>query len=309
MTPLLASLGRELGRILGTRPARPGGDVETETLHRDAAEARRAGRHDEARDLYHQILDRSRHDLEALRSLRDLSIEAAAWQEAVAHQRRLVAAVGAAERPAEATWLAGLEYQAGRAELDHGHAPGAVERFRAALRADRAFLPAAVALGDAHEAAGDLREAVRAWERAVQRHPALPLLVRLEQVHRRENRPSRMIALYEDALRRAPDDLAIALALGRVYLELEMLDQAADQLEKVEVRAPDLPAVHAYLAMVFEHRGETAQALEEYRRALSLGGAFAWPHRCRACEATAAAWQDRCPACGRWNTVHPAQPA
>jgi len=166
-------------------------------------------------------------------------------------------------------------------------------------------VPAAVALGDAHEALGEHREAVRAWERAAEGTPALPLLARLERAHRREGRPSQMIALYRDALARAPDEPALAVALGRVYFELEMLDDAADQLEKVEVRAPDLPVVHAYLGAVFERRGDTQAAFEEYRRALALGHAFEWPHRCEACGATGSTWRDRCEQCRRWNTLRP----
>ena len=39
-----------------------------------------------------------------------------------------------------------------------------------------------------------------------------------------------------------------------------MLEEAADELEKVEMRAPDLPIVHAYLATVFERRGDWREA-------------------------------------------------
>src|SRR2546427_1727768 len=131
------------------------------------------------------------------------------------------------------------------------------------------------------------------------------LLVRLERGFREEGRPRRMIALYQQALERAPDEPALALALGRVFFELEMLDEAADQFEKVEVRAPGLPAVHAYLGAVFERRGETRAAFDEYRRALQLAHAFEWPHRCAACGAVSALWQDPCPACRRWNTLRP----
>ena len=92
-----------------------------------------------------------------------------------------------------------------------------------------------------------------------------------------------------------------------MLFELEMLDEAADQFEKVEVQAPDLPAVHAYLGAVFERRGETRAAFEEYRRALRLGHAFDWPHRCAACGATAPTWQERCPGCRRWNTLRSAR--
>ena len=202
---------------------------------------------------------------------------------------------------------AALLHEAGRTELTHGRPASALGYFRAALRVDRDFLPALVALGEAYDAAGDRREAVRAWERAAETHPALPLLARLERAYRDEGRPSRMIALYQDAATRAGDDLALAVALGRVYLELEMLDEAADQLEKVEVRAPDLPLVHAYLGAVFERRGDTKAAFEEYRRALRLGHGFEWPHACAACGAAAPGWRERCERCRARNTVHPAR--
>ena len=41
--------------------------------------------------------------------------------------------------------------------------------------------------------------------------------------------------------------------------------------EKLEMRAPDLPVVHAFLGAVFERRGDARDAFDEYRRALRLG--------------------------------------
>jgi len=122
---------------------------------------------------------------------------------------------------------------------------------------------------------------------------------------------------YGRVLRREPDHaqaharlgdmvrVALASALGRVYFELAMLDEAAYQFQKVEVRTPDLPGLHAYLGAIFERRGQTAEAFEEYRRALTLSGAFDWPHRCTACGAEHGRWMDRCPSCRSWNTSHP----
>jgi Flp pilus assembly protein TadD len=144
---------------------------------------------------------------------------------------------------------------------------------------------------------------VRVWERAVEMPGSLPVLARLERVYRLAGRPSRMIALYRAATERSPDDIAVAVALGRVYLELEMLDEAADHFEKIEVRAPAAPAVHAYLGIVFERRGEVREAFEEYRKALRLADAFSWPHRCAVCATAVPTWQDRCPGCRRWNVI------
>ena len=238
-----------------------------------------------------------------LQRLRGQSSDVPSDSETAELVRRAREAHAAGQRDEEAAYL----HEAGRNELAHGRPAAALGHFRAAIRVDRNFLPALIAFGDAYEAAGEHREAVRAWERAAETHPALPLLARLERVYREEGRPSRMIALYQDAVARTADDLALAVALGRVYLELEMLDEAADQFEKVEVRAPDLPLVHAYLGVVFERRGESAAAFEEYRRALRLGEAFLWPHACSACGATVAGWRERCERCRRLNTIRPAR--
>lgn len=296
------------GPLLGAlrRRRRRGGDVgdpqAAETMRR-AGEVRRAGRGEEAATLYRFVLQRWPEHPDALRGLRDLAVERGDWDEAVALQARVLEAASPADRAAEAEWLAVGHYEAGRLGLARDDPAAAIVHFRASVRADRQFLPAAIALGDAHAAAGDQREAVRAWERAAEMRPALPVLARLERVYREEGRPTRMIGLYRSATERAPDDLALAAALGRVYFELEMLDEAADVFEKLEVRAPDLAVVHAFLGAVFERRGDTRDALEEYRRALRLGHGFDWPHRCQACGASVPAWRDRCPTCQRWNTL------
>jgi len=290
---------------LGTTQHSAADDTPTAELLRRAQEARRLGHDDEAGTLLRLILQSRRDHLGALRGLRDLAVEAGRWREALDAQQRVLGAVGSTERSPETEWLAAIYYELGRAEVARGNASGGLAHFKSAARADRLFLPAALALGDAYELTGDHREAVRTWERAAETLPALSLLARLERAYRQEGRPSRMIALYRAAIERAPDDLALAVALGRVFLELEMLDEAADQLEKVEVLVPGSPVVHALLGAVFERRGETREAFDEYRRALQLGHAFDWPFRCEACGATAPTWQDRCTQCQRWNTLRP----
>jgi lipopolysaccharide assembly protein B len=209
------------------------------------------------------------------------------------------------ERAAEEVCLAATHYEWGRALLADGNASAAVSQFRDALRVRPNFLPATLLLGDAHLKDGDTREALRVWERGLATEPAAPLLTRIEHLHRGEGRPARMISLYQDAAARCPDNLGVAFGLGRVYFELAMLDEAAEQFEKMEVRAPELPAIHAYLGAIFERRGQMREAVEEYRRALRFPDAFEWPHHCEACGVTQPSWFDRCPSCRRWNTSQP----
>jgi lipopolysaccharide biosynthesis regulator YciM len=300
---LLASLGRFLGS-----PRRPEADSpEVQEWLREADAARQDGRPDEASALYRRVLgDRGSHP-QALRGLREVATSAGRYQDAISLQQRVLAALPVDDRAAETQLLATLCYEAAQGDLAEGRPAAAIPRLKQALRCARDFTPASVALGDAHARLGDRREAMRTWERALEAQPTLPVLGRLEQAYREEGRPTRMIGLYRSAIERRPGDLALAVALGRVYLELEMLDEAADQLERVEVQAPDLPVVHAYLAAVFERRGDLREACAEYRRALQHGQGLEWPHRCSTCGAASAGWQDRCPACRQWNTLRSAQ--
>jgi tetratricopeptide (TPR) repeat protein len=276
-------------------------DVRVTALLEAARAARQAGQAGEARVLWNRVLDLQRSNVGALRGIRDLAVEAGRWPDALPAQQRLAALAEGPDRSRENDWLAAIHYELGRADLAAGNVSAALSSFRNSLRVDRRFLPASIALGDAHAAAGDHREAVRTWERAAELEPALPLLSRLEQVYRGDDRPTRMISLYERAQAQAPDDQTLAVALGRVYFELEMLDEAAEQFERIEMRAPNLPSVHAYLGAIFERRGKTREAFAEYRQSLRLAHAFDPPYRCGGCGATEPAWRDRCGRCGRWN--------
>ncbi len=297
----LAVVNRLLGAPASRAPGPP--DPRLGALLEAAAQARTGGRTVEAASIFRQVLERDRYHVGALRGLRELAVEASRWADAVEPQTRLVTVVPAADRPREAEWLAVIHYELGRAEMAAEAPRRAIPHFRNSVRADRRFVPATIALGDAYQAAGDSHEAVRVWERGAELTPVLPVLSRLEQVYRQEGRPTRMIALYRAAQDRAPDDLALGVALGRVYFELEMLDEAADQFEKIEVRAPGLAAVHAFLGAIFERRGQASEAFEEYRRAVQLALKFGPPHHCTACGLGLPTWQDRCPGCGRWNTL------
>ena len=242
----------------------------------------------------------------AAQSGRDALIERRRFDEALEIQARVVQAAPREERAAETAVLAGLHYEIGRERLEKEDRAGAVAHLKDALRAQPDFIPAALLLGEAHLKAGEPREALRVWERAADGpQPALPVLSRIEQLHRSEGRPTRMISLYQDALARQPDNLALAFGLGRVYFELAMLDEAAEQFQKMEVRAPELPLIHAYLGAILERRGQFREAMEEYRRALRESDRIEWPHRCVVCGAAHARWVDRCPTCRRWNTSRP----
>jgi lipopolysaccharide biosynthesis regulator YciM len=301
----LAELARQRGNALAALDH----DLEAlraeervETLLAAARDYETLGRADDAVRMYERVLARDRDHLVALRGLRDVAAEHQRWGEAVSAQERLVRVAPRDERTAEDAWLAGAQYEMGRALLAGGDVQGAASRFRDALRTRPDFQPAAVALGDAHVMAGDTREALRVWERALEKQPTAPLLSRLEHIYRRDGRPAKLLSIYRETEARCTENLEVAFGLGRVYFELAMLDEAAEQFQKLEVRAPDLPGIHAYLGAIFERHGQAREAFEAYRRALRFPEGFEWRHRCVACGATQPSWFDRCPSCRCWNT-------
>ncbi len=289
--------------LAASRLAAPGADPKVSALIALADEARGRGRLVDAFSLYRQAIGRSRYHLGALRGAREVAIDLGRWEDAIEPARRAAVLAPAAERWSDTERLAVVHYEVGQTLLRAGRPRDAVASFRNSIRAHPRFLPAAVALGDAQLAAGDPREAQRVWERAADVTPALPLLSRLEDAYRRDGSPTRMIARYRAAVERAPEDLALAIALGRVYLELEMLDEAAEHFEKLDVRVPDVPAIHAFLGVIFERQGQAREAFDEYRRGVQALLRFGLPHHCAACKQSVPAWQDRCPGCGRWNTL------
>jgi tetratricopeptide (TPR) repeat protein len=276
-------------------------------LHVGAARAyARVGRAADAAAAFRDVIAREPDHLVAWRALRDQAVAAERWADALPAQERVLALTP--EGPARADeqdGLAGIHHELGRRRLDEGDHRAARLAFEAARAVRPDFLPALVALGDAYLADGRAAAALALWEGGLAAGPALPLLSRIEHLHRAGDHPRRMIALYEEAIARWPDSLAVAVQLGRVYFELSMLDEAAEQFEKIEVRTPDLPVIHAFLGAIFERRGQTREAFEEYRHLIRLASSFDWPHRCRACGAAHPRWLDRCRACGRWNTSQP----
>jgi lipopolysaccharide biosynthesis regulator YciM len=302
----LAELARQRGDLEAAiehrQQALDGSPQEPDVLLALAADLRRANRAGDARDIYRRLLARDRDCRAALRGLRDVAIDCGNWAGAVSAQERLLRDAPRADRVAEQAQLAALHYELGRSLFGDGQLTPAGAHFKEALRIRADFLPAALLLGDAQLQAGDSREALRTWERALETEPAVPVLERIAHLHRAAGRPARIVELYQEMAARHPENLAVAFGLSRVYFELAMLDEATEQLEKIEVRTPDLPAVHAYLGATFERRGQLHQALDEYRRAVGFPRAFEWPHRCAACGMEQAAWFDRCPSCKRWNT-------
>ncbi|RIK37128.1 MAG: hypothetical protein DCC58_18415 [Chloroflexi bacterium] len=97
-------------------------------------------------------------------------------------------------------------------------------------------------------------------------------LVVLAEILANSGRASEAIPLFEEAVRRRPDDPAIRLAFGRALLRTNNLFDAELQLTRAVELDPENQAAAFYLAQVYEARGadDAESARVWYQRAIDL---------------------------------------
>lgn len=111
---------------------------------------------------------------------------------------------------------------------------------------------------------------IRELRRRVQADPASIAFAQLAEECRRTGTPEEAISICRAGLAHHPGYLSARVTLGRALIEVGQLDQAAIELSTVVQTAPtNLPAIRG-LAEIHQQRGNMAQALAHYQRALQL---------------------------------------
>ncbi len=106
--------------------------------------------------------------------------------------------------------------------------------------------------------------------RRVQADPASIAFAQLAEELRRAGANDEAVEVCQVGLARHPGYLSARVTLGRALIELEQFDGAFVELFTVFESAPDNLAAIRGLAEIHQRRGENAEALGYYRRALEL---------------------------------------
>lgn len=104
----------------------------------------------------------------------------------------------------------------------------------------------------------------------VEKDPASRLFLPLAEEYRKSGMLDEAIAALLRGLERHPGYTSARVALGRIYIEKDMLQDARAEFERVISVVPDNLFAHKKLADIYRDLGETDKAVAEYRTVLTL---------------------------------------
>jgi tetratricopeptide (TPR) repeat protein len=106
--------------------------------------------------------------------------------------------------------------------------------------------------------------------RRVQKDPASIAFAQLAEEYRRAGEYQQAVEVCSAGLAIHPGYLSARVTLGRALIELNQLEEAQEEIERVLHSAPENLAAIRGLAEIHHRRGEREQALAQYRAALAL---------------------------------------
>ena len=263
-----------------------------------------AGRVEDAMALLREYFKKEGRNREVLESFRRLLVKNERWEEALSVQTVLARSFEKGDRrDREVSTLVGIRFEVGLLFHRQGQTEKARRAFRGALKIDPTFTPARIGLAEAQMEEGREKEGLEnlweGWEKT-----GLTLhLVRLEEFYLEKGNPDAVLALYEKALGKHPGNSGLRFHQARIHNLLGMEAEALSMLETMEGDAAWGGEFYRLTGEIYERRRQVEQALDSFKRILTLDPPGDQPYACKSCRTFFDIWSGRCPSCQKWNSV------
>ena len=246
-----------------------------------------------------------RKSISALRRLRKLHMKEGDWKSALEFQEKIenVTEKNPYKLEAERRYGLGIRYQLARQMADTDRPEEGVANLEKVLLASPEFVPARLWLGEAQRRGQDPDGAVDTWREGFRITRSPIFLTTLEEHFLEMENPQVAIDTFRSLMAGSSDDALPRFFLGKLFLRLEMIDDAYREFDKLRARVSRSPALHYYLGKVLARRNDFRSAAEEYEAALEQVDLMRLQYGCSVCSTKHSRWIDRCDICGEWNTV------
>lgn len=288
-------------KVLSAGLARNPGNVEI--LMELAARAAATGDDASAEKYLRELLDDYGDNAYAIEGLRDLKVRGGLWDEAAEFQRKIVSLKkGEEDLAAERELLGGYLFESAQAALSSGELELSAEKAKEALKVDDAFIPAHILIGEAKSLAGDDASAIKAWQSSYDKFLHHALMLKVEGAIMKESDPRSILDRYEAAINKNPNDVKLKLLLARLYLKLEMVDDAMVVLDRLSSEGEEGFYHQVLLGEAHSRRDDTRRVSALIKKALGLDTELTPPFECSHCACRLPHYAARCSSCLSWNT-------
>jgi len=262
------------------------------------------GNYTEALDLYKRILAIERDSPKAIQKEWELLEKSGQYAEAIEKYQLSSPTLDSQETQ---EILSSLYYRLAVQQLKAGDSKNAEQTLKKCQKEYGLYVPSMLLIGNLYMQTGHERDAKRIWETTAGKTLSTVIFRRLEEFYNNQKGDPKenlkpVISLYKRLIE-AEDANHLRLALGKLYMKLEVFDEAERILLEFQSQDHSIPQAHLLLADLYHRTDKIDKALEEYRFAAELVDIKIADFKCSKCGAMYEYWADQCTSCKRWGTI------
>jgi lipopolysaccharide biosynthesis regulator YciM len=285
--------------------ARPtlGREQRAEALLELGQDYMRAGLFDRAESLFNELVEMSQFQQQALRNLKTIYQQEKDWDKCLAVSAQLEVRTGESLGTERAHYYCELAEQA-RARKDPAAALGYL---RQAQTSDPECIRATMLQADMAASQGDLRSAMRDYERVASQDPAClaEVLPKLGDCYRRLGEREEWVEFLREALKETTAAPAATLALSDAIQEGEGPHAAAAFLTKQLCARPSLEGLARLISLHSLDDSRDPEIFAILRELVAHLLARRPTYQCQKCGFGARTLHWQCPGCRTWGSIRP----
>jgi lipopolysaccharide biosynthesis regulator YciM/uncharacterized integral membrane protein len=262
--------------------------------------------YDKAVFYLNKALEYSPDNLYAITQLKDIFIKKEEWKNAYRMSKLFLSQSKNREtNKKEEQVMLGLKYEFGKYLLEsENDTERSIKRFNQVIAQNKNFVPAYISFGDALIKKGKINEAFELWEKAFLRTENLALIIKIEDISIKTNHPENVIKFYQELIYDNPEKWEYRLFLGKLYIRLEMIDEALSALSLIPAGLFKDNSLNMLLAECYFKRGKYNDASVNFRKSLKDRYPVKLPFVCSNCGFVSYSYSSLCPSCKQWNTLN-----
>ncbi len=254
--------------------------------------------------LLKQMLENKRDPLNIYTKIRDLQLKLSRWKEAYATQQKICTLVkSSSAKELQQQYLAGIRCEQAKQLAAEEKYPEALKIYKEVINDKKNFIPSYLGLAQLLQKLNKDDEAIKLLLKGYKVTSSVIILQELERFYLERELPEKIIQLYKTALDKIPEQQELHLLLGRLYLRLEMVAEAKEELISLKQRGIVSFWLQLLVAELYEKSDKLEAACREYRQLLQSLSGLNNNYRCSNCYHSLSQWEGRCPNCGQWNTI------